>query len=31
MGKEKTVNCPKCQQLWKIEDKAGFFRLNMWV
>jgi rubredoxin len=30
-GNEKSLNCPKCKQLWKIEDKAGRFRLSMWL
>lgn len=30
-GKEKSVNCPNCKQLWKIEDKFGRFRLMMWI
>lgn len=30
-GKKKEVNCPKCRQLWKIEEKTGRFRLSMWI
>ena len=31
-GDEKTVSCPKCNQLWKVEKgSGGMFRIFMWV
>ncbi|MEM5871610.1 MAG: hypothetical protein QW051_01920 [Candidatus Aenigmatarchaeota archaeon] len=31
-GKSKEVECPRCKQLWKIEQGPfGTFRLSMWI
>jgi predicted Zn-ribbon and HTH transcriptional regulator len=31
-GKEKTLHCPRCKQLWKIKQGSmGAFRLSMWI
>lgn len=30
-GKEKTLNCPKCKQLWKVQTAPGGLRMLMWV
>lgn len=31
-GKKKEVTCPRCNQLWKIEQgRFGAFRISMWI
>jgi len=30
-GKEKSVECPKCKTRWRIESKAGRYRMSVWV
>lgn len=28
---EKSIECPKCRTMWRIESKRGYFRLNKWI
>jgi phage FluMu protein Com len=30
-GRATELSCPKCKQMWKLEDKIGRFRLSMWL